>query len=70
MWIQKGKEASQIVLIGRGMGCKVFMTKGSSLNFGVVIEKFVYKFFEEHRHKDFNYPRKLVLAYRNIPARL
>ena len=28
----------------------------------VFIEKFAYKFFEEHRHKDFNCPKKLVLA--------
>ena len=28
----------------------------------VFMEKFAYKFFEEHRHNDFNCPRKLVLA--------
>ena len=28
----------------------------------VFIEKFAYKLFEEHRHKNFNCPRKLVLA--------
>ena len=36
----------------------------------VFIEEFANEFFEEHRHKDFNCPRKLVLAQRNILVRL